>query len=158
MIINLLGSKKNIRWGSHIEWNPSQKEKEVERVRYKVRTSHVYNHLKSHITKLEKVAMCLKLPSDVMSEMMKTHWVDAAMEAVISKSAEKRGRVLGQHCMSLRMHEEHDPGYSDSSRVWIWHLIFQTGSMLNYFGDGWTDLGKIWAWAGIQRTLLQLSY
>ena len=44
--------------------------------------------LKCHITKPEIVAMCLKLPSDVVGEVMKTHSVDAALEAVISNWAE----------------------------------------------------------------------
>ena len=48
----------------------------------------VYDRLKSHITKPEEFAVCLKLPSDVVSEIMKTHPEDAALEAVISKWAE----------------------------------------------------------------------
>ena len=44
--------------------------------------------------------MCLKLSSDVVSEIMKTHPVDAALEAVISKWAEdekkaSRNNILG---------------------------------------------------------------
>ena len=31
----------------------------------------VYNHLKSHITKLEEVAMFLKLPRNVMNEIIR---------------------------------------------------------------------------------------
>ena len=48
----------------------------------------VYDRLKSHIAKPEEFAVCLKLPSDVVSVIMKTHPVDAALEAVISKWAE----------------------------------------------------------------------
>ena len=48
----------------------------------------VYNRLKSHITKPEEFAVCLKLPSDVVSEIMKTHPEDAVLAAVISKWAE----------------------------------------------------------------------
>ena len=57
------------------------------------RAQEVYNHLKSHITKPEGVAMCLKLPSDVVSEIMKTYPVDAALEAVISMWAEDEKKV-----------------------------------------------------------------
>ena len=53
-----------------------------------LRAQEVYNHLKSHITKPEEVTMWLKLPSDVVSEIIKTHPVDTALEVFISKWAE----------------------------------------------------------------------
>ena len=44
--------------------------------------------MKSDITKPEEFAVCLKLSSGVVSEILKSHQGDAALEAVISKWAE----------------------------------------------------------------------
>ena len=59
------------------------------------KAQEVYNHLKSHITKLEEVAMCLKLPSDVVSEIMKTRLVDTAPEAIIQNGQRRRRKCAG---------------------------------------------------------------
>ena len=58
-----------------------------------LRAQEVYGPPKSHSTKLEEVAMWLKLPSDVVSEIMKTHPAHAALEAVIPKLADNEKKA-----------------------------------------------------------------